>query len=612
MKLEVLLWASVALANPLRLDINIHVDEQKSSCATEETQPLTTNLPVVELLYEKHRASPPQVFNQSFYNFSNIPYAQQPIGNLRFKAAKSIEPIQGELPMNDGQKCVVCPQSQVGWVPHAQDFLKDYHEFNKNLDQKWSYKITPKDNYTWTENIDAVQNMDEACLTLDVMVPKRIYDKRDDWAGYPAPVMVWFFGGGYVFGSKHLFGGPAGLFNASNQLEDIDEQDFIFVAVNYRLGAFGWLAENIAFFGGNPYDITVVGESAGASSILQHLAAYGGPRAGRNKPPPKFKRAILQSPALSPVSDRGRMENVYQSFLKEVGVKDFDALQKADTKDLIRANSKTTYESPYGQFNYGPVIDEDYIKYPIHLQLKYGFMWPADIMVSYNRAEGMLFTPPWVRSRAELKDYILSAYPHFLDEEMNTLLDSVYPYDASLSAVEAVNATSQVLSDFVVKSNVYGLTQHYRYSAFEYKFNFFPGIHGQDANWTFRPTGDKNVNKEQRERFQRYLTSYIKWFVHEFEQGDPNTAKLSEDKDFEFYSDGQKHMQFGIAFLAPGVPVAPALSTFYGMLPDTLNDTTCNFWLNAPYWDPDKDSPENSVNLRTKYEDQMSQAHVEI
>lgn len=65
MKLEVLLWASVALANPLRLDINIHVDEQKSSCATEETQPLTTNLPVVELLYEKHRASPPQVVSAS-------------------------------------------------------------------------------------------------------------------------------------------------------------------------------------------------------------------------------------------------------------------------------------------------------------------------------------------------------------------------------------------------------------------------------------------------------------------------------------------------------------------------------------------------------------------
>jgi len=46
--------------------------------------------------------------------------------------------------------------------------------------------------------------------------------------------MVWFFGGGYVFGSKHLFGGPAGLFNASNQLEDIDEQDFIFVSHHQR------------------------------------------------------------------------------------------------------------------------------------------------------------------------------------------------------------------------------------------------------------------------------------------------------------------------------------------------------------------------------------------
>lgn len=39
-----------------------------------------------------------------------------------------------------------------------------------------------------------------------------------------------------------------------------------------------------------------------------------------------------------------------------------------------------------------------------------------------------------------------------------------------------------------------------------------------DLHLQFGPTGDKNVNKEQRERFQRYLTSYIKWFVHEFDQ----------------------------------------------------------------------------------------------
>lgn len=116
--------------------------------------------------------------DQKYYNFSNIPYAQQPVGDLRFKAAKAIEEVKGDKPLNDGQHTVVCPQTQVGWVPYAFDFLQDYMNPLSVLDKKWQYPITPENNYTWSKDVPLIPNMDESCLTLDVIVPKRAYNDK--------------------------------------------------------------------------------------------------------------------------------------------------------------------------------------------------------------------------------------------------------------------------------------------------------------------------------------------------------------------------------------------------------------------------------------------------
>ena len=56
------------------------------------------------------------------------------------------------------------------------------------------------------------------------------------------PVVVWFFGGAYVFGSKHDFDmSQIPLYSGQGLIETTPEP-LIFVAGNYRLGAFGWLA----------------------------------------------------------------------------------------------------------------------------------------------------------------------------------------------------------------------------------------------------------------------------------------------------------------------------------------------------------------------------------
>ena len=73
----------------------------------------------------------------------------------------------------------MCPQEQAGWIPFAQEFLADYLERNNELAEKWSHPITAEDNYTWSDELPPVPNMSESCLTLDVMVPKRVYDSLE-------------------------------------------------------------------------------------------------------------------------------------------------------------------------------------------------------------------------------------------------------------------------------------------------------------------------------------------------------------------------------------------------------------------------------------------------
>ena len=124
----------------------------------------------------------------------------------------------------------------------------------------------------------AVTDTAEACLTLNV------------WAPHGAdglPVMVWIHGGAFQIGGSSLQTYDGSLLSR--------EQQVVVVSLNYRLGALGWLTgvegvtpncglldqvlalewvrDHIAAFGGDPGNVTVFGESAGAGSVLHLLAA---------------------------------------------------------------------------------------------------------------------------------------------------------------------------------------------------------------------------------------------------------------------------------------------------------------------------------------------------
>ncbi|KAJ5092720.1 hypothetical protein N7456_008581 [Penicillium angulare] len=129
----------------------------------------------------------------------------------------------------------------------------------------------------------------EDCLFLNIWTPT--YNDTSDLSSKNLPVYVWIFGGRFEAGS-----GDVATYDGSG----LASKDIIVVTLNYRLGAFGflahpelsaesghnssgnyglldqqfalqWVKENIAKFGGNPDQVTVGGQSAGSSSSLDMM-----------------------------------------------------------------------------------------------------------------------------------------------------------------------------------------------------------------------------------------------------------------------------------------------------------------------------------------------------
>lgn len=181
--------------------------------------------------------------------YKGIPYAAAPVGELRWKA----------------------PQDVVAW-----DGVKDCTKWGASAMQ-----AKQKADATFTEEfiIEDTETYSEDCLTLN------LWTKNDETEN--KPVVVYIHGGAFVAG-----GSSCEVYNG----EYLASQDVVFVSVNYRLGIFGWFAssalaaedpegstgnyalmdlikaldwvqDNIAQFGGDKNNVTIMGQSAGGSLV---------------------------------------------------------------------------------------------------------------------------------------------------------------------------------------------------------------------------------------------------------------------------------------------------------------------------------------------------------
>jgi para-nitrobenzyl esterase len=238
---------------------------------------------------------------------------------------------------------------------------------------------------------------DEDCLTVNVWRP------ADTGAG-PRPVLVWVHGGGFTTGASGLPSYDCARLCA--------EQGVVVVSFNYRLGALGflvlddpsvstncgltdqvlalrWLADNAAAFGGDPGNVTVFGESAGAGSILHLLASPDA--AGL------FRRAILQSPGVSQLLDTGRASLVTDRLLHHLGIPaGADGLRAVPAGQLVRAQQAAAADVALsvGRMPFHPVHGSPEVpRHPV-VALEEGSAAGIDLVIGTTAEEMRLYVTP--------------------------------------------------------------------------------------------------------------------------------------------------------------------------------------------------------------------------
>jgi para-nitrobenzyl esterase len=283
--------------------------------------------------------------------FRGIPYAQPPVGKLRFQPPQPIRRHAGVVPaVAFGSKAV-----QAGGPAGVQG--------------------------------------SEDCLYLNVWAPEAT-------APRPRPVVVWVHGGAFTGGSGQ-----------DNDTWTFAAQDTIVaVSINYRLGSLGflqlgsqlgrkyqragnvglldavaalrWVQQNIAAFGGDPGRVTVMGESAGAKlvgGLLATPAAQG-----------LFQQVILESGAVQAVRDTATAAAVTRQLLHTLHLPNARALLALPPDSLVRAQAR--FASGAGGLQvFGPVLDGTTIPAPPLDYLNQRKL-PLRVLLGTNLEEARLFS----------------------------------------------------------------------------------------------------------------------------------------------------------------------------------------------------------------------------
>jgi len=263
--------------------------------------------------------------------FNSIPFAKPPVGNLRLKPPQALTSPLGKVDGTVMPKA--CPQ---------MFFSLDDRNFPTNV--LGAILNTPL--------FQTVLNAGEDCLTINVQRP------AGTTSSSKLPVMFWIFGGGFELGGTAMYDGTSLVQESVAQGKPI-----IFVAVNYRLGGFGflpgkeilkdgsanlglldqrlglqWVADNIAAFGGDPTKVTIWGESAGAISVLDQMILYDGDNTYKGKP--LFRGAIMNSGSVVPAEpvDSNKGQAVYDLVAQKAGCG-----SASDTLACLRSVDYDTY-----------------------------------------------------------------------------------------------------------------------------------------------------------------------------------------------------------------------------------------------------------------------------
>ncbi len=288
--------------------------------------------------------------------FKGIPYAAAPVGSLRWQPPQDVEPWATD-------------RDATGFGPSAmQGSLGEMGEM-----------------------IGVASGpISEDCLTLNIFTSSLFDELR--------PVMVWIHGGGNVVGSS-----AQPRFNGEHLAR---RARVVVVTINYRLGAFGflhapelgatgnealldqiaalrWVRREIRRFGGNPDNVTVFGQSAGAFDIVQLM--------GMEAAEGCFDRIALMSGSLTPQVLSDEAHATAARFAEAFG--GFEALRDVPAQQILDHQLALTGGGLAGAVRFGPVRDGVLIREDAAVPIGTGrFTQGIPLMLGTTRDEWGLWT----------------------------------------------------------------------------------------------------------------------------------------------------------------------------------------------------------------------------
>lgn len=380
------------------------------------------------------------------------------------------------------------------------------------------------------------QGVSEDCLFLNVWTGART-------RGDKLPVMVFLHGGGFQFGS----GAEPVLDGAA-----LARRGVLLVTFNYRLGVFGfmaipeldaeagvssgmyglrdqiaalqWVKENIAGFGGDPGNVTVFGESAGAHAVGMLMAS---PQAAG-----LFHKAIGQSGAFWE-SESGEMKPLAAAHATgadlavKLGADSLGKLRSVPADQLQAASNWTFASDPSTVF--APVIDGQVLPDAPARQFARGQQHKVPLLAGWNADEGSLFVPRALPHQTP-EAFSSAAAQRFGSANLSRFL-ALYP---AASAPEAAQSARLLVGDQVISQQTWkwaglhrrtGSSPVYVYH-FEQSTPYNPvAAHVSDVGYVFGnllsrrgvAAGPKDV--ELSETMQRYWTQFAR-------SGNPNDGAL--------------------------------------------------------------------------------------
>lgn len=425
-----------------------------------------------ETINENLLVSTPQgkykgIYENNAYVWKGIRYAKPCVGELRFKNPQPID---------------------------SFDSIAEVTKFGPMAPQQKSKK--------W------VKIMNEDCLYLNIWKPNTNTNKR--------PVMVWIYGGGFYTGSSSL---P--IYNGSDLA---NKGDVIVVTFNYRLGALGflyfdeikknqqgfdnnlgikdqvaalkWVKENIEYFGGDPNNITIFGQSAGATSVLTLM----------NVPATEglFHKAIAQSPAIHQNWTKEEATAFTRNFLKlfSIDENNLSDLYKIPVDSFVKVGNnvveKVLFPVP-GIGTYAPTIDGEFLPTMYHDSTARLNSRNIPLIIGTNKHEmNMLYKVPIMPFNADESDVhkvfattncpddekrIISFYEKYPSKQtvLNICTDRVFRIPSICLADDHCNIASTYMYRFDWYSMPLNLAGYKAAHALDlfFVFNTFNTVHGK-------------------------------------------------------------------------------------------------------------------------------------